>query len=1588
MMRALILSASLGLLLAACTDPETVGRVNATIAGFVYVTGPVAGARVAAYSWDLETGNKGELLAQSEPSSETGAFSLELGNYASPVLLVARGIGATYVEPASGTVTWDSQTELRGTFAVWDTTGALAFDVPSGEALADVIISPWTDLALSYTDGRFVSKRSRSYKDAATRALGLLRDHLEVDHFAVAPQSLNEAATSLNTTTQASLVLAGLSQLARRAALDSNLSAAGLSTLQLLELLRRDLSDSTAQLDGKDVAGALSVGNCTSVCTLSSKTLRAHFAEAMATFLGSTANQSALTVSDAADFLRRVSSRRGELWADEGSESFDTTSPTITARDLQDATILSGTKVATIDAVDNFKMGTTQVTLLRQGDPVADPGILETQVVSEGDQRRVVTLTLHTEKLSDGPVTVHVEAADDAGNEAMPLDIPVFFDNAPAARLSGIATVGGPLIGARIEVFEYDNATKGRLLGAAMTEESGMYSLMLDDTTQSVLLVRADTPPVGEAAYYIEPANGSLVRLGASHIIESILTGHRNGTDRSDGMLSPWTHVGAAYARAAYRYLGQNWPQTVDQAFAAWELHFAEGGTSIALRSVTPANLTIPEEGTTLTIQARYGLTLAALGQLADVLAKDTGATVASVNSLKLTQVLAADLGEELGAPVLNGRALGLLDINGSSVTSYLTRLQLASAAASFLRNNVNNRSALRELDVRTLLDRIATDDGARGAAWPALYPASEPPKPYDTQPPAPIDFVDPTPGAGEVLRGVLSLRGQSSDTRALASFKWIEPAGKLTAVSLDTTAGKDGVWVLSGDLNTDLFGEGDLRIVARAQDEAGLTTDGDRIFVVDRTAPSIRIDNAAQTDPVTSSTQILPDGGWTRLDTLAASGAVTDLHLDAARASWNGGTPTPLALDEQDSWSLPGLVLQEGTNTLTVEALDQAGNPASRQASYHRDTVAPVIAIAQGYAGGTFPVAADGWTKESTVKITGTLDEPNLASATYAWAPPGQTVVARALPTTSLPSWSVTVDLIEGANHFQALVTDKAGNEGRAEVQYNRDTIFPVITIDKTTAGGATVPESGWTGADTLAIQGSIVETNFVSATSRWNSGTESVLALTDGQWSISALSMVAGANTLTLVAIDQANNKTTKTVTYYRDAAAPTVSFVNSPWPDEDTITASVSGAGVGTVTYVEATRTIDLTGTGRPTITKYASRCAPVADPTTNNLPVWRMLVSDDRSIPSTVVMKARLYRVRTIFPFIGEPLTDWFVVPTLTNTNYNRQLVLSTAIHPDIALVSGTYAIDYETTDEVGNKTTGSFSWTSVLRPPPVRQNADAVCSSSAISCPSHYGLENGKYKMAVALHGGDVLQTSAGDRLRLAHGHLDNPNDVAIRVTFVETATRSYKWTTEHFPALVGNYTASATTKWPGGCLGIADRRLTGACYTWDTQVDSAASSGTDTTSAMVVYQGSTELTPCATCGVDEYEIPPKTTVQVYVEVKPFSYLALDFLVDDGENATDYGTPAITGVDTTLEWVRCTKKDASNACIAWNKYRNYHYLKSASTTYTASVGLFARPASDSETAVTGTGTNTTNYAYKAAGLATTEDTTPTLVAPLP
>ena len=132
-----------------------------------------------------------------------------------------------------------------------------------------------------------------------------------------------------------------------------------------------------------------------------------------------------------------------------------------------------------------------------------------------------------------------------------------------------------------------------------------------------------------------------------------------------------------------------------------------------------------------------------------------------------------------------------------------------------------------------------------------------------------------------------------------------------------------NGALFVSG---TPVTAEGEYVLAVEATDEAGNTVSQTLSFVLDRTPPLVVIDTPAD-DFLTNQTEIVVSGTFT--DATSVS-----VVVGSVAASVTGGSFTA---------SVP---LVEGPNTLTLSAVDAAGNTATVPLTGHRDTVLPSIVV------------------------------------------------------------------------------------------------------------------------------------------------------------------------------------------------------------------------------------------------------------------------------------------------------------------------------------------------------------------------------------------------------------------------------------------------------------------------------------------------------------------------------------------------------------------------------------------------------------------------------------------------------------------
>jgi RHS repeat-associated protein len=340
----------------------------------------------------------------------------------------------------------------------------------------------------------------------------------------------------------------------------------------------------------------------------------------------------------------------------------------------------------------------------------------------------------------------------------------------------------------------------------------------------------------------------------------------------------------------------------------------------------------------------------------------------------------------------------------------------------------------------------------------------------------------------------------------------------------------------------------GNNTITARAVDSLGTEVSAQinvtrQQPVVDVAPPVIAISS-----PVNNST--------TQSQTITVSGTAADPGTNAsglASVTVGGQNAT---LNANGNWTISGVAINLGSNTITARATDNAGNYAVATVTINRqspDTTAPTLSIVSP--------ANNAETTNSTTTVSGTVtDTGTNPSGVASVTVNGQTA------TINGSSWTIAnIALTLGTNTIIANAIDNAGNSSNQQITVRRieaDTTAPTIVINTpvnnsetnnatvSVSGTASDPGANASGVASVAVNGQ--NANF-----------------SNGNWSISSVSLNIGANTLTVRAVDVAGNAATSVLTVIRREPdnQPPVVTITSPVNNFQTTdeTATISGTVV---------------------------------------------------------------------------------------------------------------------------------------------------------------------------------------------------------------------------------------------------------------------------------------------------------------------------------------------------------------------------------------------------------------------------------------
>jgi len=377
---------------------------GSTISGLV-AKGPVGGATCQVFRYP--NGVKGALLGEGTTGADGAFTNLVLADgYSGPILLECGGTGGSYTEEAapSTTVSLDVSDKLRTVIATYQ----------DGQAVSNAAVTPLTSFAVTYYE-YLRTQQSGTFAEVWGAALAAIQEHFAVpDIIGIYPQRPAEM-TTFSASAKYGLLLAGLSQTAWQASNqgggDGGTFGTSMHAVRVWKVLDQDLADGC--WNGKAGPNALVFGGTQAVTADSA---RKDLADAIVAFLGGANGTPFTTAADILPLLETLSQSgpttasstcaAGQLFPTPG-QSYDQILPVVVFEPPTPAAdaLVRQTIMVRASATDNLTAPIASWT--------APAGLQDTDNVSTNN---IVTGTIDTTTLSDGPLTVKASAGDASNN--------------------------------------------------------------------------------------------------------------------------------------------------------------------------------------------------------------------------------------------------------------------------------------------------------------------------------------------------------------------------------------------------------------------------------------------------------------------------------------------------------------------------------------------------------------------------------------------------------------------------------------------------------------------------------------------------------------------------------------------------------------------------------------------------------------------------------------------------------------------------------------------------------------------------------------------------------------------------------------------------------------------------------------------------------------------------------------------------------------------------------------------------------------------------------------------------------------------
>lgn len=264
----------------------------------------------------------------------------------------------------------------------------------------------------------------------------------------------------------------------------------------------------------------------------------------------------------------------------------------------------------------------------------------------------------------------------------------------PAGTVNGTAH-DNVLVGSTITAYQYTNGQRGKILGTAVTDSNGNYSLSVQVETCPILLEAT-------AGYYKEEADNPpyQVNLKTGQVLDAVMNYTTGGT--ISVQLTPFTHIAAGLA--AYRI------NTGTDVATAIDTSNQDVSTMLGFNvlAVTPLDVTNPLNASAYVSNGLvYGFLSAAISDwtLFASMKVEPSTPHANFNSIALAQLMYADI---VADGVLDGKGM---DVTGQLVplsfgvlplNANVYRYALAAHMIQFANSSPNNATTITGADLQT----------------------------------------------------------------------------------------------------------------------------------------------------------------------------------------------------------------------------------------------------------------------------------------------------------------------------------------------------------------------------------------------------------------------------------------------------------------------------------------------------------------------------------------------------------------------------------------------------------------------------------------------------------------------------------------------------------------------------------------------------------------------------------------------------------------------------------------------------------------------------------------------------------------------